>query len=240
MTTQKRNVLVLGGSGHVGQAVTRAFVERGDDVWVTYHQNEDAAKTLAEGSDQVHLVQMDVLDTEAMQTQLEQWPEETLPTVVVHCVADASWVDLDEIDLAFWQRSMTINVTSAFVAIQALSTRWTHARLSADVVLVGAINGLLPVPSPIAFGTAQGALVSLAKTAARVLGPDDIRVNAVVFGPLDGGISDRLEARLIEDYKRFSALGRVGTATEAARLIRWLATENTAMTGSVLSADGGL
>jgi 3-oxoacyl-[acyl-carrier protein] reductase len=80
----------------------------------------------------------------------------------------------------------------------------------------------------------------MARAMAKELGPRRIRVNVVVLGVLDGGLSQQMEARLVEDYRRFSAYGRRGTASEAARAILWVALHNTYMTGAVLPVNGGL
>jgi NAD(P)-dependent dehydrogenase (short-subunit alcohol dehydrogenase family) len=44
----------------------------------------------------------------------------------------------------------------------------------------------------------------------------------------------------LDDYKKHSALHRLGTAREAARSILWLALENRYMSGKVLAVNGGI
>ena len=75
---------------------------------------------------------------------------------------------------------------------------------------------------------------------ARELGRRGVRVNLVLLGALDGGISADIDPSRLADYKRYSAKQRVGTSVEAARAITRLLLSNTWMTGSVLPVTGGV
>jgi 3-oxoacyl-[acyl-carrier protein] reductase len=72
------------------------------------------------------------------------------------------------------------------------------------------------------------------------LGPRGVRINMVALGLLEGGLSRQIAPALVADYKTFSALRRLGQPDEAARVILWLALENTYVNGKVLSVNGGL
>jgi NAD(P)-dependent dehydrogenase (short-subunit alcohol dehydrogenase family) len=75
---------------------------------------------------------------------------------------------------------------------------------------------------------------------AKELGPRGIRINLVALGVLDAGLSRELSPELLEDYKQFSALRRLGTPREAARAVLWLALHNRYMNGKVLAVNGGI
>ena len=98
----------------------------------------------------------------------------------------------------------------------------------------------LPDVTPVGFAASQGALSSLAMALGKELGPRGIRVNQVALGFLEEGLSHRFVPELREDFKRYSALHRFGSAEEAARAIVWLALENTYINGKVIPVNGGL
>jgi 3-oxoacyl-[acyl-carrier protein] reductase len=75
---------------------------------------------------------------------------------------------------------------------------------------------------------------------AKELGPANIRINLVAAGVLETGISNGLSAPLRAAYTKFSAMGRVGRASEVAAGIVQLGLHNPVMTGSVLHLDGGI
>jgi len=67
-----------------------------------------------------------------------------------------------------------------------------------------------------------------------------VRINLVLLGLLDGGISAKIDPARLADYQRFSAFSRVGKSSEVAKAIVRLALTNRWMTGSILPLTGGL
>ena len=111
---------------------------------------------------------------------------------------------------------------------------------SADVVLTASQAGITNFPASPAFAATQSARLGLTHALARELGSSAIRVNLVLLGLLEGGISADIDSARRADYEKFSALGRVGTGAEAAKAIVRLALTNRWMTGSILPLTGGL
>jgi 3-oxoacyl-[acyl-carrier protein] reductase len=75
---------------------------------------------------------------------------------------------------------------------------------------------------------------------AHELGPRGVRINMVALGILNEGLSQGLLAQSRKDYETFSALRRVGTPDEAARMIVWLALENRYIQGKIVPVNGGI
>jgi 3-oxoacyl-[acyl-carrier protein] reductase len=227
-----KRALVLGGTGAVGSAVLAELARRGVHAAVAYHRSADKARMLA--LEYGHTAfGVDLADPEATRAALDA--QET-PDVVIHCAAVSGALALAEIDLATWQRTMAVNVQSAYQTCQWIAARGQRC----DIVLVGGLDRAQSLPLPVHFAATQGALSALVMALAHELGPRDIRVNLVALGVLDAGISEGLTARRRKDYATFSALRRAGTPAEAARTIVWLALENSYIQGKVISVNGGI
>ena len=99
-----------------------------------------------------------------------------------------------------------------------------------------------PVPGAAPYGISKAGVISLTSTAAREYARDGIRVNAVVPGLIDTpqsrgstGSKERFEQRAGE-----MALGRAGRPEEVAKLILFLASDESSFaTGSSYTLDGG-
>ena len=232
MQPDVKRAFVLGGSGTVGSAVLRELARRSVHATFTYHRSEDKAKMLA--AELGHTaVRVDLADAAATTALLDAQPPADL---VIHAAGVSAGLSLPEIDIATWQQAMAVNVQSAFLAC-----RWVAARARrCDIVLVGGLDRAQSLPLPPHFAASQGALSALAMAVAHEVGPHDIRVSVVALGPLEGGISRGLSARRRKDYETFSALRRPGTADEAAKVIVWLALENSYIQGKVIAVNGGI
>jgi 3-oxoacyl-[acyl-carrier protein] reductase len=106
------------------------------------------------------------------------------------------------------------------------------------------VAGLIGVGSSIPYCASKAALNSLTGTLARVLAVDDIRVNAVAPGFIDGswlreGLGGAFDA-LKKAMEARAPLGRVCTPEDVSDAILSLVTGSDLVTGSVLPVDGGI
>lgn len=228
----RRRALVLGGTGAVGGAVLAELARRGVHAAFSYHRGEERARALA--LEHGHAAfRVDLAEAAATRAALDA--QET-PHVVIHCAAISGALALGEIDVAAFQQAMAVNVQSAL-----LTAQWVAARgAPCELVLVGGLDRAQSLPLPVHFAATQGALSALVMALAHELGPRGVRVNQVALGVLEGGLSQGLATRRRRDYEAFSALRRAGRPDEAAKVIAWLALENTFIQGKVVSANGGI
>lgn len=95
------------------------------------------------------------------------------------------------------------------------------------------------------YAAAKGALISLVRCWASALGARDIRVNALVPGPIDTNFRDFMDDGFRRDFEANVAgrlsLSRIGTAQEAANVALFLLSDDASfVTGSQYFVDGGL
>ena len=236
--------LLLGGSGTVGQAVCRALVARGARVGFSFHQGAEAARELSEATGAMG-TELDLTDPAALAPALDRIVEGLGGVdAFIHCAALGStqhppaYDELAEIERVGFERLMAVNVTSALFACQHLAE--TLADGGGNVVLFGSVDGIKMVPAPVPYATSKAALRGMVQALAKALGPEDVRVNLVAPGVLEGGVSHSLPERLRAQYLKHCGLKRLGRVQEVAALTSWLALENTYVTGQTLLVDGGL
>ncbi len=233
LSTPNPKIFVLGGSTHLGGAVVRELVASGATVAASHRHGRTRVEELG-----AHAVALDAADAGSVRRAVgalcAEWG---VPDAFIHCLTVGGPRTLAEITEDEWRRVHDVNVRSALLACQELVPRMTGG---GEIVFTAALDGIQPVPAPAHFAASQAGLLGLTRALSKELGPRGLRVNLVVLGVLDGGVAASLPERQLADYKKFSALGRVGTAAEAARAIRWLAIDNRYMTGQTLSLTGGI
>lgn len=233
-----RRALVLGGTGYVGSAVARALAAAGVPTAFTYFQSRERALALADELKQsAH--HLDLADSHQVRAVIDQiCATHGAPDVLISCAAHAHSGRLDDIDEAVFNRVMSVNVRGVFLAVQALAP--TLRKRGGDVALMTGPDAVGAAPSAIHFAASQMAVVGVARGLASELGPHGVRVNVLTVGVLAGGAGQLLPPERLAEAERYSALGRLGTAEEAARAALWLALENPYLNGAVVPITGGL
>lgn len=182
-------VLVTGGAGNLGRAVTRGFLERGARVVVPFYKTDapDALDGMRrEFGDRLHAFALD-LTTER---GAEQAVQQTLEwggrlDAVAHLIGGYSGgYDLVETPMAVWDRMFDLNVKSA----------WLVARFAIPAMLESGGGSLVFVSSRAALGdratrgayaVAKSALITLVETMSEEYRDRGVRANAVLPGTID-------------------------------------------------------
>jgi 3-oxoacyl-[acyl-carrier protein] reductase len=247
-----RVVLVTGGAGNIGAAVSRAFAAQGARVAV--HCAPGAARTGSREHDrQPDAAQRafiaslpgaagvvgDFLDPGAAAGVLDQAEARLGPVdVIVNNAAHAEEADsFGTITGAGLERTFRVNAVVPALLIAELARRLPRdaPESSASVVNIST-DAARGFPGQVAYGMSKAALESLTRGAALDLGPR-IRVNAVAPGPVQTGwMDDELVARVVPDIP----MGRVGTPADIADACVFLASAQARwITGQVVQVAGG-
>ena len=241
-----RRCLVLGGSGTVGSAVCEALAAAGATVAFTYLHGDDRAAALAARVRGAVALRADLVQPAEVEAAVDR-AEAALGglDVLVHA-AGASLgappdgrLPLAAVDVTAWDRVMAVNARAVFVAVRRLVPVFERAG-GGEVVLIGSVDAVKPVAAPVHHAASKAALRGMTASLAKELGPRNVRVNMVAPGLLEGGLSREVPEELRREYLVHSGARRFGKAAEIATLVRFLAMENTYVTGQALAADGGL
>jgi NAD(P)-dependent dehydrogenase (short-subunit alcohol dehydrogenase family) len=162
--------------------------------------------------------------------------------VLVNYQAAYDWqTSIEGIDLAQWERVLSINLTSVLASTKAFLP-YLKASGAAAVVNVATIDGLFGNPRVPAYSASKGALIPLTHIMAHEFAPYGIRVNCIarcgtsVRGPA-GQSADEGYARQLAAS---TPLKRLGDPAETASVITFLASaEASFVTGATVTVDGG-
>ncbi len=138
------------------------------------------------------------------------------------------------------ERVMQINLHAAIRNVQ-LATRLMRRSGGGAIVLVSSIVGLRGNAGQAVYAASKAGLIGLTLSAAKELGADHIRVNAVAPGYIDTDMIRHLDAATDAARRAAIPLGRVGRAEDVADSILFLVSDQAAyVTGQVLGVDGGM
>lgn len=152
-----------------------------------------------------------------------------------------------------FNHTVDVNLKSAFFATSLAVPLLRLAAPSASVIFTSSVSGLKGSPLSPVYSMTKGGVVLLARSLARQLGPEQIRVNAICPGPTDtpmmrifadpqrkGLSGDAFEADR-EVRERTLPLQRLAAPDDIARAALFLASdESRYITGVALPVDGGM
>jgi len=114
-----------------------------------------------------------------------------------------------------------------------------------SIVVMASVAGVsVEEEQPVSYHACKAALIEMVKYYAVMLGPKQIRVNAII-----PGLTIKPEARAFYDanpeleatYKDITPLGRMGTVEDIANLVDFLISEKSSyLTGQTITLDGGI
>ena len=245
---QGKGVLVTGGAGGIGSALTRAFAAEGGRVCVHYRSSEERARALAVETGGTAAYADLTVETEV--DELFSTAVRDLGRLDVLVANAGYWpsddVPLWEMSLERWRSTLAVDLDSVFLCCRAF-LRHVASTGEGNIVLVSSTAGIFGEAGHADYAAAKGALASgllksLKNEIVRIAPRG--RVNTIAPGwTLTEMARDALDdPEALPLITRTMALDKVGTAEDVARVAVSLASDEISghVTGEVITVAGGM
>jgi 3-oxoacyl-[acyl-carrier protein] reductase len=238
--------IVTGGGRDIGQQIALKLAANGASVCLTYYGSKEGSqqtldlikaakgKAIAVQGDMTKAKDVEKLVSKCVQKFGDQ--VHILVNVAGGLVARKTMEDMDE---AFWDSVMDLNVKSAFLVTKRvlphMSAGSSIINFSSQAARDGGGGGA------IAYATSKGAVATFTRGLAKELGGKGIRVNALAPGMISTGFHDKFtKPEIREKVAAGTPLKREGQAAEVADLVVYLASDAaTFVTGALIDINGG-
>lgn len=241
-----RQVLITGGATGIGRSFVEAFHAQGARVaFLDVDRQNGAALAAACNTASGHrplFYPCDVTDIAALRSAIAQASSDMggLRVLIANAANDARH-GLDELTPEAWDGCLAVNLKHQFFAAQA-----AHGVIAASgggsIICLGSIAWLNDTTGMIGYTTAKAGIHGLVRTLARQLGPERIRVNALLPG---WTMTDRQRTLWVNDearalIKSAQCLPDYLEPEDIARMALFLAADDSAMcTQQAFIVDGG-
>jgi NAD(P)-dependent dehydrogenase (short-subunit alcohol dehydrogenase family) len=243
-----RVVLVPGGAGGLGAAVTALLLLEGALPIVGYRSNRGRALVLQQKLQDAYggpvgLVEGDIADPDVRQRYLDaalNVKGELYGLVVLP--GDPARVKPENLDGAALRASFTANFEAPVLLARACAERMLARSTRGAIVFVSSMQGIHPFEGSLAYAGPKAALVQAARILAKEYGGGaDVRVNVVAPGVTVAGMARAsIDSGKYDPYVERGTIPRFGRPEDVAKVIRLLLEPDSYLTGQVITVDGGL
>jgi NAD(P)-dependent dehydrogenase (short-subunit alcohol dehydrogenase family) len=248
---ENKTALVTGASRGIGRATALALAEAGAHVLVHYGRSQREAESVvaairAEGG-RADAVSADLATRDGaslLAKQVRSIVGDRLDVLVLNAgiskaalIADYTVEDFDSL--------FATNVRGPFFLVQQLLPVLGEG---SSIVVISSLGARSVVgkagqetPSILAYASTKGALETLVRNWAAILGPSGIRVNAVAPGVIDTDMSNFTKTEAGREVALgMQALKRLGKPEDVADVVAFLASDGARwITGASIPVDGG-
>jgi gluconate 5-dehydrogenase len=248
-----RSAFVSGAAGHLGRAMTRALAEAGAHVMLNGRNDSRLAAFEAELKDEGFSVSRMAFDMADFARVRDAFARIKRLDILVNNAVAMTPRPMDQLAPEDFDETYRSSVTAAFEAVRAARPALkaaADASGEASVINIASMYATVSPDSrlyadpgqasPFHYGPAKAALLQLTRHLAAELGPDRIRVNALVPGPFPRPEVGKADPAFAERLAARTMLRRTGDAAEIAGPLLFLASwASSYVTGASLAADGG-
>jgi 3-oxoacyl-[acyl-carrier protein] reductase len=245
MNLEGKTALVTGASRGIGREIALELARQGANVAVNYAGSEAKANEVTDeikamGRD-AFSIQCNVADGDSVQAMVK----ETISHFgSLDILVNNAGITRDNLLMRMkedeWDDVINTNLKGVFLCTKAVSRQMMKQR-SGRIINISSIVGVSGNPGQANYVAAKSGVIGLTKTSARELAARGITVNAVAPGFISTDMTDELSEDVKSEMLKGIPLSRFGEAKDIAKVVSFLASEDSSyMTGQTLHVDGGM
>ncbi|MGM7645667.1 MULTISPECIES: glucose 1-dehydrogenase [Nocardia] len=236
--------VVTGADSGIGRAVAIAYAREGADVLISYLDEHDDAKEVADLVTQAGrravLMAGDLSDAAHCRAVIDKAVEEfgRVDVLVSNAAFQMSHDDITEISDEEFAYTFALNVGAYFHLVKAALP---HMRPGSSIIGSSSVNSDMPSPTLAPYAATKAAIANFSASLAQMLGEKGIRVNSVAPGPIwTPLIPSTFPTEKVSKFGDDTPLGRAGQPAELAPAYVLLAADDGSyISGARIAVTGG-
>ena len=146
----------------------------------------------------------------------------------------------EEIDIETWDRVMAVNVRGTWLMTKAMAPLLRRSKAGGRIVNIASDTALWGAPRLLHYVGSKGAVISMTRSLARELGPDNIAVNAIAPGLVEVEATEYVPEERRQHYVTGRAMQRLQHPDDVTGAVVFLLGQGAGfVTGQLLPVNGG-
>jgi 3-oxoacyl-[acyl-carrier protein] reductase len=244
MTLTNASALVTGATSAIGSEICRALRERDPRAIGVHHRGEASlsrADALCDAlGPTASRVPFDLRDPSAIASGIDRFARDQGGLDVLVCCAGVFHPELlVTSETSTLEDTIAVNLLGPMLCARA-ALPWMLRARKGTIVMVSSVAAVRPNRGQSAYAAAKAGLDGLVRAMAVEYARKGVRVVGVRPGPVESAMMSGALALAGDEVKARVPMGRLVQATEVARVVRALASDEcSAITGAIVDVDGG-
>lgn len=243
---ENKTALITGCNRGIGKAILEAVVREGasviactrvidDDLLLFYSSLEK------EYSVKVYPIQVDMMDEDSVKTAIKEICAYKLPIhILVNNAGVACFDGLMKLSSETLKSVFQVNYFSPLLLLKGVVMPMMKAK-GASVINITSVAGMDGTIGNCSYGASKASMILATKTLSKELAKAKVRVNAVAPSIVTTDMSASINDEVLNQQLSVTALGRPSTPDEIAKVVVFLASdESSYITGQIIRVDGGM
>ncbi|GAB4333717.1 MAG: 3-oxoacyl-[acyl-carrier-protein] reductase [Flammeovirgaceae bacterium] len=240
-----KNALITGASKGIGRAIALRFAEQGANVAFTYLSSVEQGKALEEELKMKGVkaigFRSDASNNSAAEQLIKEFSEH-FPTLDV--LINNAGITKDGLLLRMNEEQfdsvINVNLKSVFNLTKAAAKLFMKQKFG-SIINMSSVVGVRGNAGQANYAASKAGIIGFTKSVALELGSRNIRANVVAPGFIETEMTGKLDAKVVEEWRKGIPMQRGGKPEEVADLCVFLGSDMSSyITGQVIEINGGM
>lgn len=237
--------IITGATRGIGKAIALELANLGADLVIGYRSADKEAEELKESIEnlgrKVILAKGDVSDSEYAKNLVKLCKENFGK---IDILINNAGITKDNLILRMKENEfddvINVNLKGTFNCAKEVSSVMLRQKYG-KIINMASVIGLIGNAGQANYAASKAGVIALTKSMAKELGSRGITVNAVAPGFIETDMTANLSEEIKTTVKNSIALRKLGQPEDIAKLVAFLASDNSNyITGQVINVDGGM
>jgi len=235
---QNKRVFITGAASGIGRATAERFYDEGSELVLVDMPTLEQAELQSLFPNRMTYISGDVTKSEtldAIKAEMTKGVDVLINNAGI--TKDATLLKMTDEQ---WDAVIAVNLTSIFKLSKAAAEVMKAAGKGGSIIHAASVVAHYGNFGQTNYSATKAGVIAMAKTMAKELGKDKIRVNAVAPGFIATPMVKKMPEKVLAMMEEKASLRRLGEPSDIAAAYAFLASDDASyITGTCLNVDGG-